>query len=38
MDAIPAECIVQVIGKCLLNQPVFAVDIGDHRKIKLRGR
>ena len=30
IDALPSEHLLQVLGKGLLNQPVFAVDVGNH--------
>ena len=33
VDALPAEPVAQVVGEGLLDQPVFAVDVGDHRQL-----
>src|SRR6266404_2486560 len=33
VDALPPETIAQVIREGLLHQPVFAVDVGDHRRL-----
>ena len=30
VDALPAEHLLQMLGEGLLDQPVFAVDVGDH--------
>ena len=32
VDAVPAEHIMQILGKGLLDQAVLAVDVGDHRR------
>jgi hypothetical protein len=36
VDALPAERIVEVIGERRLNQPAFAVSVGDHDSTLLR--
>ena len=33
VDALSPEPVAQVIRESLLNQPVFAVDVGDHRRL-----
>ena len=34
VNAFPAEHIAQMVGKRLLDQPVFAFDVGDHGRPK----